>query len=317
MCLIAYSTIIFDMAIAVVSGGAGFIGSHLQDHLIDRGYYVVVIDNFSTGKKSNLNRKSRVSQIDLLDKPSLVQLIDDLNPEFIFHLAAISNVKDSLVNPSKCHDVNVNGSLNLLEAAVRSKKLKSFVYASSAAVYGDIDDKHLPIKENKVGLPLSTYGLTKKVFEDYLAYFSSKYGFNGVSLRKANVYGSRQSHSSEGGVISIFLDRIKKDLPVNIYGDGSHTRDYVYVKDVIDAYLKAALMGKPGVYNISNCQEISTMNLYQIITKILGVKGLPKLCKPRVGDIYRSCLNNRLANEKLGWKPIYDIEAGLKDMLNI
>ncbi len=303
------------MAVVLLTGGAGFIGSHLQDRLIEIGHEVVVLDNLSTGKKSNLNSKATFREIDLLDRVKLSKLVAKISPEIIYHLAAFSSVKESVKNPAKCHQINLVGGYNLLEAATKCEKLRSFIFASSAAVYGDLPVKLLPIEESIDGKPLSDYGLTKKVFEDYVAYFSSKYGFSGVSLRKSNVYGPRQSSKSEGGVVSIFSSRLKKTLPTIIYGDGSNTRDYVYVKDVVEAYIKAAKYRKSGVFNISTCQEVSNLKLHKLIAKILEIDATPVFEDFRTGDIYRSCLDNSLAKKCLSWQPEYSLEDGLSDML--
>ena len=231
-----------------VTGGAGFIGSHLVDRLIELGHNVLVIDNLSTGMRSFVHEAAQFIEMDVRD-PKLVSIFEEFKPSIVFHEAAQTMVQSSMENPSYDCDVNLLGLINVLDAC-RHVKVEQFLMPSSAAVYGDL--AVLPLTEELSGMPSSFYGLTKLTAEGYLRIYREAFGLNTVCFRYANVYGPRQGDGGEGGVISVFNRLIVEGQPLTVYGDGEQTRDFIYVDDVVDANIKA--MGNSqctGIYNVS------------------------------------------------------------------
>jgi len=288
----------------VVTGGAGFIGSHLTEALC-REYEVVIIDDLSSGNVENLRSiksKIRFYRKNILGK-DIKKILKDA--EIIFHFAAQINVRKSVEDPKYDLDVNAGGIINLVES---SPNLERFIFASSGgAVYGE--PNYLPVDEAHETNPISPYGVSKLTGEKYLNYYRISNGLKVACLRYANVYGERQDPRGEAGVISIFLDCLKKGRAPVIFGDGRQTRDYVYVSDAVSAALSA--MNKEGIYNIGTGIETSVNELVDIISKVTGRKIKPVYAEERKGEVRRICLDIKKAGKELGWKPVVSLREGI------
>lgn len=291
----------------LVTGGAGFIGSHLVDKLIKEGHKVVVIDNLSTGKKENLNPKAAFYKIDIRS-PKINQIFRKEKPQIVFHYAAQIDVRKSVENPIEDAKINILGTLNILENC-KKNKVKKIIFASSVGVYGD--SKKLPLKENYPLNPISPYPITKLAIEKYLNYYQSQ-GLDFVSLRYSNIYGPRQISTGEGGVIAIFIDKLLKGEKPTIFGDGNQTRDFLYVDDAIEAAIKALKAPSGSIYNVGTGKEITINNLLKLLSSILDVKTKPISRPLRKGEIIRSRIDYSKARRELGWKPEYSLEKGLQ-----
>ena len=293
-----------------VTGGAGFIGSHLVDRLIALGHTVLVIDNLTTGVREFVNPKATFIEMDVRDV-NIESIFADFKPQVIFHEAAQTMVPASMENPKMDCDVNLMGLINMLEAA-RMHNVSHFLMPSSAAVYGDLDT--LPLTEDMSGKPTSFYGLTKLTAEGYLRIYEQAFGLKTVCFRYANVYGPRQGDGGEGGVISIFNRLINEDKPLTIFGDGEQTRDFVYVVDVVEANIKA--MNHPdltGIYNISTNTSTSVNELVGYFTSISGKEIVTNYEAERVGDIRHSRLCNKKAKKDFGFEATVSLDCGLGD----
>ncbi len=293
-----------------VTGGAGFIGSHLVDRLIALGHTVLVIDNLSTGVREFVNPEARFVEMDVRDV-NIESIFADFKPQVVFHEAAQTMVPASMENPKMDCDVNLMGLINMLEAA-RKHNVSHFLMPSSAAVYGDLDT--LPLTEDMSGKPTSFYGLTKLTAEGYLRIYEQAFGLKTVCFRYANVYGPRQGDGGEGGVISIFNRLINEDKPLTIFGDGEQTRDFVYVADVVEANIKA--MNHPdltGIYNISTNTSTSVNELVGYFTSISGKEIVTNYEAERVGDIRHSRLCNEKAKKDFGFEATVSLNLGLGD----
>ncbi|WP_449601518.1 NAD-dependent epimerase/dehydratase family protein [Paenibacillus sp. Marseille-Q9583] len=291
-----------------VTGGAGFIGSNIVDELILLGHQVLIVDNLYTGKMDNINESAEFAMLDI-NSPKLVDIFVEFQPEIVIHHAAQVSVSKSLVDPLLDQELNIRGTLNLLQSCL-SSKVRKIIYASSAAVYGT--PKYLPINEDHSAIPTSFYGISKYVPESYIKIFSDLYGLDYTILRYANVYGPRQDHLGEGGVISIFMNNVLDNKILNIFGDGLQTRDFVFVKDVVSANIAALNNGSEKVVNIGTNNRVSLKDLVKIISKVTQ-KGVEyKSLDPKPGDIKDSCLDNIKAFEELRWLPEYSLEKGLK-----
>ncbi|WP_457755074.1 SDR family oxidoreductase [Thermovibrio ammonificans] len=304
----------------LVTGGAGFIGSHLVEALLSQGREVVVLDDLSTGKLSNLPDSSSLEFVkgSVTDEELVRRLFEEFNFSSVFHLAAVASVQRSVEEPLYCHKVNCDGTLYLLQSAV-SRGVKRFIFASSAAVYGDLPQ--LPKREDMPVSPLTPYAVDKYASERYVVNSFRLYGLEGVALRFFNVFGERQDPSSPySGVISIFIDRVKRYLTgepvtVDIFGDGRQTRDFIYVKDVVSALLIAEDRGVPGeVYNVGTGQETSLLELLDYIRDIVGTLPEIRFLPERPGDIKRSVADvSKL--EKLGFSPRFSVKEGLSNLI--
>lgn len=289
----------------LVTGGAGFIGSHLVDALCT-DHDVVVVDDMSAGKIENLNKsieRIKLHKTSILDK-DIKSILKDV--DVVFHLAAQVSVNKSIIDP--VHDLNVNGggTLNLLENA---RDLEQFIYVSSGgAVYGE--PKSLPVDENADTCPLSPYGVSKLMGEKYVDYFHNTRGFKTTILRYANVYGERQDPSGEAGVISIFIDRILSDEPLEIFGDGHQTRDFIHVSDVVSANIKS--LNKLGVYNIGTNVETSVDDISRLLSNLTGKKLKTKYSPERKGEVRRISLSVDKAEKELGWEPKLTLKEGIE-----
>lgn len=293
----------------LVTGGAGFIASHIVDKLVESGYDTVIVDNLSTGNIENVNSKAVFYEIDIIDKDKLKEVFKIEKPDYVIHHAAQIDIQNSIQNPSKDALVNIIGTVNLLECA-KEVKIKKFLYASTAAVYGNPDC--IPVKtENRVD-PLSFYGISKYTPEMYIKVFSNLYGFDYTILRYANVYGVKQCKKGEGGVIAIFIDRYLNDEEIIVYGDGEQTRDFIFVEDIANANINALKFGNNKVYNVSSNKSISINDLICILNQISGKKPKVLYKECREGDIKHSRLENLETISDLHWKENYSLENGLK-----
>jgi len=302
----------------LVTGGAGFIGSHLVDRLISKGFDVFVLDDFSSGSRKNLRShigKSnfRLIKGDIRNKTITRRALE--NVDAVFHLAAIVNVDFSVKNPLHVNEVNVKGTLNLLEGCLKSK-VKQFICVSSCAVYGE--PEYLPIDELHPTKPLSPYGVSKLAAEHYCQVFYKIHGLKTVILRYFNVYGPRQSKGPYSGVIVKFIEQLKQKKSPVIFGDGTQTRDFVYVDDVVDAALNILNCKKCAgdIINVGSGKETSIKELYNILLRMFGMRNVkPEYGSPRAGDIKRSYADLSKAEKLLGYKPKFSLEDGLKKLL--
>lgn len=299
------------MARVLVTGGAGFIGSHIVEQLLAQGDDVAVLDSLVGGRAEQVPVGAALYPVSLLSD-DLANVLAEVKPECIVHLAAQVSVARSVQDPVMDADVNVLGSLRLLEAARRSN-VRKIVFASSAAVYGE--PTSLPIDEEAPTCPTSPYGVAKYAVEHYLKAYKAMYGLEYTILRYANVYGPRQDAQGEGGVVAIFVDRAVQGMRLEVHGDGEQTRDLVYVGDVARANVLATQKGDGAVLNISSGTETSVNQLRQAIENVIG-RSVPYVhTEARTGDIVRSVLDNRKAQALLGWFPQVGLEEGLESVL--
>jgi len=299
----------------IVTGGAGFIGSHLAEELAEEGYQVVILDDLSTGKIENIKELLKKDNVDLIqgsvtDLNLLLKLFQ--NAQYVFHLAALPSVPRSIENPQASHEVNVNGTLNVLLAA-RENVVKKVVYASSSSVYGDTPT--LPKKEDMPPHPLSPYAVTKLTGEYYCWVFSKVYNIPTVCLRYFNVYGPRQDPPSRyAAVIPGFIRRVSEGNPPVIFGDGEQTRDFTFIKDAVKANILAVHSNASCLYNISQGKSTTINRLAELIIELVGNKVELIHQEPRPGDIRHSLAD--IAKAKgFGYEPRYNLEAGLGETI--
>ncbi len=297
---------------AIVTGGAGFIGSNIVDGLTKNGADVWIVDNLSTGKKENLNNKAEFVKLDIADRNALEKVFKSVKPEIVFHLAAQIDVRKSVAKPAFDASVNVIGAINVFELSVEYG-VKRIVFSSTGgAIYGE--PEKLPATEETEVAPLAPYGVSKYCGEQYLNYFKRLFGIERVILRYANVYGPRQDPLGEAGVVAIFTGKILKGANPVIFGDGKQTRDYVYVKDVMRANI-LAINGKEGTYNIGTGIETSVNELVKMFEKVTGKKITPEYAPPRKGEVRRISLSYEKAKKELGFEPEYSLEKGLRETI--
>lgn len=295
----------------LVTGGAGFIGSHLVDALVAKKHRVSVIDNLSTGFKKNINPKAKFYKADLANYKLINKIIKKERPEAVFHQAAQMDVRKSVEDPMFDAKNNILASFNLIKTA-HENKVRKFVFASTGgAIYGDT--KNRPTSEAEKEWPLSPYGIAKLAVDKFLNYYREVHGLNFVSLRYANVYGPRQNPHGEAGVVAIFLNRMLKNKQPIINGNGKQTRDYVYVDDVVNANLLALKnFKKSGIYNVGTGKEIDVNQLFQETNKHFRNKFKESHGPVKIGEQRTSCLSHKKIKKELGWSPKVDFQTGIR-----
>ncbi len=300
------------MASVLVTGGAGFIGSHIAELLIEQGYEVFIIDNLSKGCSVNIPHPATFWKCDIRS-PEVKNIFEQYAFDYVIHLAAQTAVSVSNVNPIEDQDTNIAGLLKILDLS-RIYRVKRFIFSSSAATYGN--PSLIPISEELQQRPISFYGLSKLVGEKYIQMYHDIYGLEYMILRYSNVYGPRQDSSLEGGVISIFIECLKKAIPYTIYGDGKQTRDFIYVKDVAKANIAAMQTSYCNrIYNISTNIQMNLNDIVEELGRITGKRNPVHYLPPKLGDIYHSQLDNGQAKKYLHWQPAYDLNHGLTSFL--
>ncbi len=304
------------MTTFLVTGGAGFIGSHLSDRLLAEGHRVIAVDDLTTGRIANLGEARGYGKgftffnMDVR-ADGLMPLFERHRPEVVMHLAAQAGVRPSIEDPVQDASVNIMGTLNVLECCVKTGVRKVVYAASGGTIYGE--PKKIPVKESAAGgaHPLSPYGVSKKTAIDYLAFYERYRGIEYSALALANVYGPRQDPSGEAGVVAIFSSKMIAGETPTIFGDGNQTRDYVFIDDVVHAFSLAAEKGNGRLVNIGTGLETSVNALCRLLADITGFSGQPANAPPPVGELRRCALDNKLAAETLGWKPWTHLEDGL------
>jgi len=302
---------------SLVTGGAGFIGSNLVDALLARGDEVTVVDDLSTGRRANLEGAlaagAELVELDIRDGEALRKLGEDERPERIFHLAAQIDVRKSLADPAFDAAINVGGTANVLDAARAGDCGRVVFVSTGGAIYGEGEGQDLPLAEDAPIAPLAAYGQSKYAAEGYLALYERLYGLSGVSLRLGNVYGPRQDPLGEAGVIAIFCGALKEGRRPTIFGDGTQTRDYIYVGDVVAAALAAAESEVTGPINIGTGRETSVLEIVNALRKLSGSENFePELAPPRAGEVQRIALDAGRAERELGWQAEVGLDEGLR-----
>jgi UDP-glucose 4-epimerase len=290
---------------AIVTGGAGFIGSHVVDALVSRGDEVAVVDSLVHGSRENVNARAELHVRDI--REPLDDLFDTVRPEAVFHLAAQADVRVSVEQPVADAEVNVLGTVRILEAA-RSHGAQVVFASTGGAIYGECVEA---AREDSPREPISPYGTAKLAAEEYLAAYNRLYGTHHVSLRYGNVYGPRQDPHGEAGVVAIFLGALSRDEQARIFGDGSQTRDYVYVGDIALA-TTSAVGQEAGVYNVGTGRETSVVELYELCARVAGSDVKAEHAPARLGELQRSFLDPELASRELGFSAMVELEDGLQ-----
>ncbi|HET6831306.1 MAG TPA: NAD-dependent epimerase/dehydratase family protein [Solirubrobacterales bacterium] len=305
---------------AAVTGGAGFIGSNLVDALLDAGAEVLAIDDLSTGRRRNLEgalaRGAALAERDITDAPGLDEAIDGFGPDRIFHLAAQADVRKAVADPAFDATVNVLGTINVLEAARRHDA--PVVFASTGgAIYGEGEGRELPFAEEAPSLPETAYGASKLSGEVYLGLYRRLHGLAAVALRFGNVYGPRQDPHGEAGVVAIFCGLLRAGRPLRVFGDGEQTRDYIYVDDVVAAFLAAERVlgrdgtGVEGPFNVGTGIETSVLDLARRLAVATGAESEIEHHPARTGEVQRVAIDPAAAGRDLDWAPATDLDAGL------
>ncbi|MGG0238289.1 NAD-dependent epimerase/dehydratase family protein [Bacillus rhizoplanae] len=296
----------------LVTGGAGFIGSHIVECLLENNIETVVIDNLATGHKHHIPSGVAFHHFDIRD-PDIDKIFKIEKPDFVIHQAAQVSVQESVKQPLYDCSENIMGTVNILQSCIKYN-VKKFIHASTAAVYGN--PKYLPIDENHDLNPVSFYGLSKLTSEAYIQLFAKLSGLKYTILRYSNVYGARQDTNGEAGVISIFIDRLlKNDSPI-IYGDGNQKRDFIFVKDVANANFLALSNADNQICNISSNQQTSVNELLDIICNLMKIENKRIYKEKRPGDIVHSYLLNNKASKYLNWKPKFSLFQGLEETIS-
>jgi len=291
----------------LVTGGAGFIGSHLVDRLLLDGFHVSVVDNLSTGRLKHMDSSVHLYQSNLADG-SLVRVFEEERPEAVFHVAGQAGVAVAVDNPVDIVRANIAGSLNLLDMC-QQFGVERLIYSSSSAVYGNAE--RLPCSETNPLIPVTPHGVSKYSVEVYLTRFASMSGLGYAALRYGNVYGPRQSPYGGAMVVAIFSRRMLDGKPVTIYGDGTQERDFIYVDDVVEANVKALLRDESGVYNIGSGKGTSINTLYAVLADLIGFSESPIYEPARAWDVDKFYLDVAKVAAELAWKPSVDLQTGL------
>jgi UDP-glucose 4-epimerase len=294
----------------LVTGGAGFIGSHVADAYVAAGHEVAVLDNFSTGRRSNVNPAAAVHHVDVRDQEQVARVVSSFRPDIVNHHAAQAEVPKSVADPAYDAHINILGGLNLLKACVDNSVGKFIFISTGGALYGEPDV--VPADEDHPVRPLSPYGTSKYAFEQYLGTYQRTFGLNYTVLRYANVYGPRQDfYAEEGRVVAIFASRMLEGKPITIDGDGSQSRDMVHVGDVATANLAALEKGAGGTYHVSTAMPVTINDIFRKLKLLTEYRLEPRFGPARKGDVYRIALDNSRAQDQLGWRPQITLEEGL------
>lgn len=299
----------------IVTGGAGFIGSNIVDALVEEGHDVVIIDDLSTGFKENVNPRAKFYEMDIRDS-EIENVFKEESPEVVIHLAAQMDVRVSTRRPIFDSEVNIGGTINLLENCVKYKVRKIIYSNTGGALYGEVDEKAIPINEEYPINPMSQYGISKHTVEHYLYLYYENYGLNYTSLRYPNVYGDRQNPQGEAGVIAIFIDKMMKGEAPIIFGDGKQTRDYVYVKDIVRGNLLALEKGDGEAINLGSAKQISVLDIFDTLKDLMKFDKNPEFKPERIGEVRYIALSFDKALDKLGWKAEADFSEGVKKTLD-
>jgi UDP-glucose 4-epimerase len=310
--LVVHVGIITRMARAIVTGGAGFIGSHVADAFVERGFDVVVVDDLSTGVVENVPERAQLAQADITDADSVDAVFAD-GADVVCHLAAQASVTFSVEQPARDCNVNVHGTLNVCEAARRAGAPVLFA-STGGAIYGN--GAPLPTPEEYAPKPLSPYGASKLAAEAYVQTWARLYDFPNVVLRLANVYGPRQNPHGEAGVVAIFSDKLFAGEQPPLRGDGSPTRDYVHVSDVVRAFVLAAEARKPGTFNVGTGVATSTARLLELLQDAAGTSLAPRQEELKPGELEASVLDVSRIERELGWRPTVALENGLRETVD-
>ena len=300
----------FNNKTILITGGAGFVGSHLVDRLIKEGYKVIVVDNLSNGKKKNINWNAKFYKISV-ENIKISQIFKNEKPTIVFHYAAQIDVQESIKNPIKDANINILGTLNILENC-KKFKVRKIIFPSSVGVYGE--SKTLPVEESYPLSPVSPYPITKLTIEKYLNFYETR-GLDFVSLRYSNIYGPRQLSTGEGGVVAIFIDTLLNRKSPVIYGSGKQTRDFLYIDDAVEAGILAMKISSNSIYNVGTNKEISINSLFNQISDLLRIKNKPIFRPLRQGEIIKSRINYSKIKKEIDWQPKYSLEKGLKETI--
>ncbi|HEX4464103.1 MAG TPA: NAD-dependent epimerase/dehydratase family protein [Solirubrobacterales bacterium] len=306
---------------ALVTGGAGFIGSNLTDALLARGDEAIIVDDLSTGRRENIERAlangATLVEADIRDRAAIEEIAGRERPEAIFHLAAQIDVRKSIADPAFDASINVGGTANVLEAA-RAAEVRRVVFSSTGgAIYGEGDGQELPLGEDAPLAPEAPYGQSKFAGEGYLSLYERLYGLSSVPLRLGNVYGPRQDPLGEAGVVAIFCGRLREGKQPTVFGDGKQTRDYIYVGDVVSAMLAAAEAETSGPINIGTGIETDVLELVSALGELGGGGNFePEFAPPRTGEVQRISIDPARAASELGWRAEMDLKEGLRVTLD-
>jgi UDP-glucose 4-epimerase len=293
---------------AIVTGGAGFIGSHVVDGLLGEGWTVVAVDDLSTGSETNVADEAELEVVDISDGAALDRVVDRVRPASIFHLGAQSSVTVSVQDPQRDCMVNVQGTLNVLEAAKRHAAPVIFT-STGGALYGN--EAPIPTPEDRIPAPLAPYGASKWAGEAYIVTWAASSGLPHAVCRLGNVYGPRQSPHGEAGVVAILSYHLWRDEPPTLFGYGKPTRDYVHVHDVVRALMAAS--GTPGVFNVATGVETDVRAIYDVLVEASGASVEPRLAPLRAGELERSCLDPGRARSELGWSAEVPLDRGVRE----
>jgi len=294
----------------LVTGGAGFIGSHVVDLYVQAGHNVVVVDNLSTGRREHVHPAARFYKVDICDAAALDAVLAAERPEVVNHHAALVSVRESVEQPARYAEVNILGSINVLESSRRHGVRKVIYISTGGAVYGE--PQYLPVDENHPCVPLCPYGASKYTIEHYLRLYSRLYGLRYTILRYANVYGPRQDPFGEAGVVAIFAHQMLTGRQAVINGSGEQTRDFLYVEDYARANLLALEQGDDQTYNLGSGTETSVNELFRLMAAITRYSGPEVHGPPRPGEVFRIYLDVNKAKRELGWRPETSLEDGLR-----
>lgn len=304
------------MAKILITGGAGFIASHVADKYIAVGHRITIIDNLATGFRHNINKKAKFYKTDIRDKNAVEKIFKKERPEIVNHHAAIAEVVKSLRDPMPTLETNVLGTVNVLRVfgEYGVGKNKKFIFSSTGgAIYGQ--PGKIPADEKTPAVPLSPYGLSKLLGEEIIKFYANHYGFKYLIFRYPNVYGPRQNPKGEAGVVAIFGGLMKKNQRPIIYGNGAKTRDYVYIDDIVSANAIVLKKGANEILNLGSGKETSDKKIFDLCAKIAGFRQNPVYKPHRKGEVYRIAISGKKAEKNIGWKPNIKIEKGIENTI--